>query len=61
MKVKTSMLTYAKIIIGKVSFCSRLTEKEYRKALSRLSKEEKEHLKKWFYKRHFSKQLTTVH
>jgi hypothetical protein len=58
MKVKYSMLTYAKIIIGKVSFCSKLTEKEYRKALSMLSKEERDHLKEWFIKRPFARRIT---
>ena len=58
--MKTSMLTYAKIIIGKVSFCGKRTEKDHRKALSILSNEEKAHFKKWFSERPFSKKPRIV-
>ncbi|MEQ9377655.1 MAG: hypothetical protein RIG68_20885 [Imperialibacter sp.] len=45
--MKTSMLEYFKIILGKVSFDRKLLRKEYRKSLARLSKGEAKELKDW--------------
>jgi hypothetical protein len=45
--MKTSMLEYVKIILGKVSFNRSLFRKEYRKSLSWLSKHEADHLRAW--------------
>ncbi|HEV7349336.1 hypothetical protein [Telluribacter sp.] len=46
-----SMLEYIKIILQKVSFDSRLFEKELRKALRMLMPDEVNRLKNWCYKR----------
>lgn len=43
------MLEYAKTILKKVSFDARLFEKELRKAIKLLVKEEIRELKKWCY------------
>ena len=43
------MLEYFKIILSKVSFDRRLFEKELRKAIKSLVKEELNELKKWCY------------
>lgn len=45
------MLNYVKSILSKVSFDARLFEKELRKALKLLLREEKEELKRWCYER----------
>jgi hypothetical protein len=53
--MKTSMLEYFKIILDKVSFDRKLFRKEYRKSISRLSKDEAIELKQWL--RHHSLEL----
>ena len=45
--MKTTMLAYSKLILGKVSFCEVLFEKELRKFLSQLSGEERFDLQVW--------------
>lgn len=45
--MKTTMLAYSKIILGKVSFCEVLFEKELRKSLGELSPEERFNLQVW--------------
>ncbi|MDJ1472021.1 hypothetical protein QNI19_07665 [Cytophagaceae bacterium DM2B3-1] len=46
------MLEYAKTILDKVSFDRRLFEKELRKAVSNLLKEEVQTLKAWCYEKY---------
>ncbi len=50
-KSLNAMLEYAKVILEKVSFDRRLFEKELRKALVTLIKEEIEALKAWCYEK----------
>lgn len=45
--MKTCMLTYSKLILEKVSFSKELYEREYRKALKKLSESEARQLKEW--------------
>ncbi|MEK6479640.1 hypothetical protein WJR50_18995 [Catalinimonas sp. 4WD22] len=45
--MKTCMLTYSKLILEKVSFSKELYEREYRKALRKLSESEARQLKEW--------------
>lgn len=45
------MLNYVKSVLSKVSFDARLFEKELRKALKLLLREEIEELKRWCYQR----------
>jgi hypothetical protein len=45
------MLNYVKSVLTKVSFDARLFEKELRKALKLLLREEIEELKRWCYQR----------
>jgi hypothetical protein len=45
--MKTTMLAYSKLILGKVSFCEVLFEKELRKFLGQLSGEERFDLQVW--------------
>jgi hypothetical protein len=45
--MKTTMLAYTKLILGKVSFCERLFEKELRKSLDQLSSEDRFDLQVW--------------
>jgi hypothetical protein len=45
--MKTTMLAYSKLILGKVSFCEVLFEKELRKFLGELSREERFSLQVW--------------
>lgn len=47
MHMKTSMLEYFKMILGKVSFDRKLFRKEYRKSLCLLTKDEAAQLKSW--------------
>lgn len=49
LKKTTSMLTYVKTILTRVSFDTLLFEKELRKAIVLLVKEEVEELKHWCY------------
>ena len=46
---KSLDLNYVKVILTKVSFDQHLFEKELRKALTRLSPEEVEHLRSWCF------------
>ena len=46
---KVAMLEYVKIILQKVSFDTRLFEKELRKAIANLVSEEIENLRVWCY------------
>jgi len=55
MNVRKSMLTYCKTVIRKVSFCEKLTAKEYEKALSYLSTSEREQFREWFTNKSFGK------
>ncbi|MEM8968039.1 MAG: hypothetical protein AAGE93_16590 [Bacteroidota bacterium] len=45
--MKPSMLAYTKLILEKVSFSRELYEREYRKALARLSPSEAQTLQQW--------------
>lgn len=45
--MKTSMLEYCKIVLGKVSFCRKMFLKEYRKSRQWLSEHEGDELKNW--------------
>ncbi|WKN44511.1 hypothetical protein [Tunicatimonas pelagia] len=45
--MKPSMLAYTKLILEKVSFNRELYEREYRKALTRLSPHEANMLERW--------------
>lgn len=45
--MKTCMLTYSKLILEKVSFSKELYEREYRKALKKLSESEARQLREW--------------
>ncbi|MGB3588056.1 MAG: hypothetical protein WBA23_16020 [Tunicatimonas sp.] len=47
--MKPSMLAYTKLILEKVSFNRELYDREYRKALTRLSPNEAHLLKQWIY------------
>jgi len=49
--MKPSMLAYTKLILEKVSFNRELYDREYRKALIRLSPYEAHLLKQWTYQR----------
>lgn len=45
--MKNSMLEYSKLILAKVSFHPELLKKEYRKAITHLTKEEAKELSEW--------------
>ena len=45
------MLDYVKLILEKVSFDQQLFEKELRKSISQLVRDELEELKKWCYEK----------
>lgn len=45
--MRTCMFTYSKLILEKVSFSKELYEREYRKALSKLSESEARQLRDW--------------
>jgi len=49
--MKPSMLSYTKLILEKVSFSKELYEREYRKALNRLSSHEARLLEQWEQRR----------
>ncbi len=53
--MKTSMLTFCKNVLEKVSFDHRLAKKEYRKCLSYLEGKEKQKLTIWVSLQDFSK------
>ncbi|MEM6840769.1 MAG: hypothetical protein AAF632_00970 [Bacteroidota bacterium] len=56
--MKPSMLAYTKLILEKVSFSRELYDREYRKALTRLSPHEAQTLQQW--NRHREKRLMLV-
>ena len=56
--MKLSMLAYTKLSLEKVSFNRELYEREYRKALTRLSPQEVDQLQRWT--RHRGQQLTSM-
>lgn len=47
MKFKTSMLDYCKLVLTKISFSKTLFQKEYKKSLKFLSKDEVREFKQW--------------
>lgn len=49
--MKPSMLAYTQLILEKVSFSKELYEREYRKALNRLSSREAQLLEQWAHRR----------
>lgn len=53
--MKTCMLSYSKLILEKVSFSKELYEREYKKALQKLSDKEAQLLQDWVS--HKKKQL----
>ena len=57
LKFKTSYLEYYKGILGKVSFCNKLFQKEYRKAKKMVETEELISLNEWI-KQHTSNNVT---
>jgi hypothetical protein len=55
--IMANYLKYTKLILRKMSFCPHLLNKEYKKCVAFLSRQEIVHLKEWLRRQRFAREL----